>query len=152
MDESEKQMMFEEQQAILAARKDPTKKKKYYEEVEKRRKDLDAALKAKKIIDDGNDPIIQWREKRKAGIIKDLKYDEAPERSLPIPASPLQIPRFDNGERFDLRLPYVDRGYEDPESDVVGKVASFFGLGKKQTQSKPNATASAGKKSQFSKK
>lgn len=32
---------------------------------------------------------------------------------------------------FDLRLPHVEVGYEDPEADVMGKVARFFGFGKK---------------------
>lgn len=32
---------------------------------------------------------------------------------------------------FDLRLPHVEVGYEDPDADVMGKVARFFGFGKK---------------------
>ena len=33
---------------------------------------------------------------------------------------------YDNGERFDLRLPYVDQGYEDPDADVMGKLMDMF--------------------------
>ena len=33
---------------------------------------------------------------------------------------------YDNGERFDLRLPYVDQGYEDPDADVMGKFMDLF--------------------------
>ena len=33
---------------------------------------------------------------------------------------------YDNGERFDLRLPYVDQGYEDPDADVMGKLMDLF--------------------------
>ena len=40
-----------------------------------------------------------------------------------------------NGERFDLRLPYVDQGYEDPDADVMGKLMSFFGGGGKKDAS-----------------
>mmetsp|Transcript_39263 Transcript_39263/g.51767 ORF Transcript_39263/g.51767 Transcript_39263/m.51767 type:complete len:228 (-) Transcript_39263:277-960(-) len=130
--DDEKERQFQEQQAILARRKDPKKKKQYFEDMEKRRKNLDKDAKERILKDDGKDPLIQWKAKRKAGIIKDFEYDESPEGSLPLPASPIQVPRFDNGERFDLRLPYVDRGYEDPDADVMGKLASFFGGGKKE--------------------
>ena len=40
--------------------------------------------------------------------------------------------KFDNGGRFDLRLPYADQGYVDEDSDVMGKLSSFFGGGKKK--------------------
>lgn len=40
--------------------------------------------------------------------------------------------KFDNGGRFDLRLPYADQGYVDEDSDVMGKFASFFGGKKKE--------------------
>jgi len=29
---------------------------------------------------------------------------------------------YDNGERFDLRLPYADQGYVDEDADVMGKL------------------------------
>ena len=45
--------------------------------------------------------------------------------------------QYDNGERFDLRLPYVDQGYEDPEADVMGKLMNFFGGGKKKEEDAP---------------
>ena len=41
------------------------------------------------------------------------------------------VPWYDNGERFDLRLPYADQGYVDEDADVMGKMANFFGFGKK---------------------
>eukprot|EP00884_Botryococcus_braunii_P020498 jgi/Botrbrau1/7131/Bobra.0143s0011.1 len=34
-----------------------------------------------------------------------------------IPLPPFGIPEYDNGERFDLRLPYVDNGWVDEEAD-----------------------------------
>ncbi len=36
------------------------------------------------------------------------------------------VGEYDNGERFDLRLPYVDQGYEDPDADVMGKLMDMF--------------------------
>ena len=44
--------------------------------------------------------------------------------------------KYDNGGRFDLRLPYADQGYVDDDADVMGKLTSFFGGGKKK-ESKP---------------
>lgn len=42
--------------------------------------------------------------------------------------------KFDNGGRFDLRLPYADQGYVDEDADVMGKLGSFFGGGKKKEE------------------
>lgn len=38
---------------------------------------------------------------------------------------------------FDLRLPHVEVGYEDPDSDIMGKIGRFFGFGKKPEEKKP---------------
>ena len=54
-------------------------------------------------------------------------------RTLPIPLPSFGLGgeagvggEYDNGERFDLRLPYVDQGYEDPDADVMGKLMDLF--------------------------
>ena len=44
-----------------------------------------------------------------------------------IPLSHMRPPptrqlEYDNGERFDLRLPYADQGYVDEDADVMGKL------------------------------
>ena len=44
--------------------------------------------------------------------------------------------KFDNGGRFDLRLPYADQGYVSEDADVMGKFASFFGGKKKKEEPK----------------
>jgi hypothetical protein len=44
--------------------------------------------------------------------------------------------KFDNGGRFDLRLPYADQGYVDEDADVMAKIGSFFG-GKKKKEEPP---------------
>lgn len=50
------------------------------------------------------------------------------------------MPEYDGGERFDLRLPYVDQGWVDEDADVAGKVAKqfkrFIGLDKKEKRDK----------------
>jgi len=50
---------------------------------------------------------------------------------LPIPMASFGISRFDGGERFDLRLPFVDSGYVDEDADIMGKFMGLFG-GKKK--------------------
>jgi hypothetical protein len=57
-----------------------------------------------------------------------LGYESEPPKSssklglnIVIPLNPIGMPKYDNGERFDLRLPYAERGYEDPDADVMGK-------------------------------
>ena len=68
-----------------------------------------------------------------AGKIKPLGYEAEPKKedsklglNVVIPLNPIGIPKYDNGERFDLRLPYAERGYEDPEADVIGNKLVYF--------------------------
>jgi hypothetical protein len=42
------------------------------------------------------------------------------------------------GERFDLRLPYVDNGWVDEEADFGKQVQRFFGFGKKDGAPPPS--------------
>lgn len=45
----------------------------------------------------------------------------------------LIMQEYDGGERFDLRLPYVDNGWVDEEADFGKQVGRFFGLGGKKS-------------------
>jgi len=45
--------------------------------------------------------------------------------------------KFDNGGRFDLRLPYADQGYVDEDADVMGRLGSMFGGKKKKAETPP---------------
>lgn len=54
--------------------------------------------------------------------------------------------KFDNGGRFDLRLPYADQGYVSEDADVMGKFASFFGGKKQQEEAKKEKEEPAKKK------
>jgi hypothetical protein len=89
------------------------------------------------------DPLQAWKDARDRGEIKKLGYeDQTPERktsrfgNIPLPMSPIDIPKYDDGERFDLRLPYAERGYEDPDADVMKKFGDALGsiFGKKKTK------------------
>jgi hypothetical protein len=45
----------------------------------------------------------------------------------------LYTAEYDQGGRFDLKLPHCDVGYEAEDADVMGKVGRFFGFGKKKS-------------------
>ncbi len=118
---------------------------KYFEEVEIRRNEASKAIAAKnwKTDDSKIDPLNRWLDAKKSGKINPLGYEPTPSKSdsklgvnIVIPLNPIGIPKYDNGERFDLRLPYAETGYEDPEADVMGK---FFKSVKSIFQSKPRA-------------
>ena len=71
--------------------------------------------------------------------MKGIGYEAEPPKSssklglnIIIPINPIGIPKYDAGERFDLRLPYAERGYEDEDADVMAKIgkslAGLFGI------------------------
>lgn len=138
--DGEREEQFRLQQEMLAKRRNPRALEKEKEATEKRRleasKKIDKTLWAKN-SDPSADPILEWREALKKGEIKDIGYVPGPPKSaslfglsIPLPMSPIDIPEMDNGQRFDLRLPYAERGYEDSEADVMGKIGAWFsGLG-----------------------
>ena len=88
--------------------------------------------------DPSQDSLIGWKKLRDSGEIGDLKTGlgtdgKKREGGLPIPLPSFGLGgeagvggEYDNGERFDLRLPYVDQGYEDPDADVMGKLMDLF--------------------------
>ena len=47
------------------------------------------------------------------------------------------MPKYDNGERWDLKAKYTDEGYEDADADVMGKFMALF---------KPKAKGNDGEK------
>lgn len=111
------------QQEMLARRKNKPEMKEYFEKVESNR--LNLSNKAKETIwaqsKDQVDPLLQWKQAKENGDIKSIGYEPEPVKSdsilgfnVIIPMNPMGIPKYDNGERFDLRLPYAERGYEVP--------------------------------------
>eukprot|EP00216_Chloropicon_sp_CCMP2111_P000392 CAMPEP_0198247112 /NCGR_PEP_ID=MMETSP1446-20131203/46314_1 /TAXON_ID=1461542 ORGANISM="Unidentified sp, Strain CCMP2111" /NCGR_SAMPLE_ID=MMETSP1446 /ASSEMBLY_ACC=CAM_ASM_001112 /LENGTH=309 /DNA_ID=CAMNT_0043931437 /DNA_START=106 /DNA_END=1035 /DNA_ORIENTATION=- len=89
--------MFEAQQEILRQRKN--KSQVQSNATKERRKAVSRQMKG---IDKPKPP-------------KKIEYDE-PEGSIPIPLASFGIPKYDGGERFDLRGPYVDEGYVDAKA------------------------------------
>ena len=125
------------QQEMLARRRDPIAKAAQEAKVDARREEASRKVSKNfwnKRVNKDEDPLEQWKEARDRGEVKDFGYpDEPPKESslfglnIPIPQSPIDVPKYDNGERFDLRLPYAERGYEDEDADVMGKMAKAFG-------------------------
>ena len=164
------------QQEILARRKKKGALSEYFKSVELRRKEnwkKDVISSNWKGERDGVDPLQKWKDARDRGEIKSVGYEPEPPKSsslfginIPIPINPIGIPKYDSGERFDLRLPYAEvcrhpqqdirilnfllqRGYEDPDADILGKIgrgiSSFFGGnkpggGKGDTKNSDSAT------------
>ena len=63
----------------------------------------------------------KFKENQAAGKVAPLGYEAPPPTrkggfSIPLPANPIGIEKYDEGLRFDLRLPYAERGYEDPDA------------------------------------
>uniref|UniRef100_A0A7S2YIJ8 Uncharacterized protein n=1 Tax=Entomoneis paludosa TaxID=265537 RepID=A0A7S2YIJ8_9STRA len=140
---------WEKQQEILRNRRAPqAERDAYFEKIEERRAAASKEQQDKwawqtKKYAKGEDPIDEWRKQRENGNISDLndQYGE-PEKmgGIPLPMASFGVGgefgvggKFDNGGRFDLRLPYADQGYVDDDSDVMGKIANFFGGGKKES-------------------
>jgi hypothetical protein len=138
---------WEAQQRMLKMRRGSTEdRKKYFEEIEERR--LNESKKQdemwswqSKNYKKGEDPLDEWKKRRKDGSISDLddQYDNVPKGGIPLPGASFGVGgefgvggKFDNGGRFDLRLPYANQGYEDPDADVMAKIGNFFGGGKKK--------------------
>lgn len=120
------------QKEILERRRNEKKSAQYMESVASRRAEAEAFFQSNQLdIQPGEDPLEAWKRKEARGLIKPIGYEDVPEGSIPLPAASFGIPKYDNGERFDLRLPHVDVGYESADADVMGKVARFFGFGKK---------------------
>mmetsp|Transcript_19051 Transcript_19051/g.31875 ORF Transcript_19051/g.31875 Transcript_19051/m.31875 type:complete len:236 (+) Transcript_19051:2330-3037(+) len=149
--EAEKEEQWRIQQEKLAQRKNKVGMQKYFEGVEEGRKQRSA--KAKRTLwsksMDKVDPLEKWKAARDRGDVKKIGYDPAPAKSesklgfnLVVPVNPIGISQYDEGERFDLRLPYAERGYEDPDADVMGKFANLF---KSKTKSKEVTSSQSAK-------
>jgi len=132
--ERQKEEQMRIQQEILNRRKNKPKMKEYFEsrEVERKQEETNAKQSLWAKTKNEIDPLTEWKKAKNDGKIKPLGYEEPSRDSsrlglnIPIPANPMGIPRYDAGERFDLRLPYAERGYEDPEADVMAKMGRAF--------------------------
>lgn len=109
----EKDEAYRLQQEILARRRDQKKSKEYFELVEKRRAELEEYRKERQlVVPEGEDPIIAWQKLKEKGLIPPAGYpEEEPggdaEGGIPLPMASFGIPKYDQGGRFDMRLPHV---------------------------------------------
>ena len=132
--DAEREEQYRIQQEILNRRKNKNNMQSYMQNVEQRRqKNWEKAMETNYARDTANsvDPLNKFKENKKQGKVQPLGYEAPPPSrtgfSLPIPVNPIGIEKYDEGLRFDLRLPYAERGYEDPDADVMAKAGKFFG-------------------------
>lgn len=133
--ERQKEEMFQEQQRILEMRKNKNSREQYFKDVEDRRNQATAKAKAKMSpsTTKGNvDPMKAWLKIKEKGLVAPpTRYDDEPDDlSIPIPLNPIGMSEYDEGARFDLRLPYVDKGYVDEDATISGAFRKLFGGGK----------------------
>ena len=128
------------QQDVLKRRQSKEATNKYFDDVDANRQKATKEQVTKWAFqrDPSQDSLIGWKKLRDSGEIGDLKTGlgtdgKKREGGLPIPLPSFGLGgeagvggEYDNGERFDLRLPYVDQGYEDPDADVMGKFMDLF--------------------------
>ena len=114
--------MFEQQQEILRRRR---KGVSLESEVSKRRAKVSGFMKGTL----AKEEMTAIKEKNKA------KADELSKEAfkgkkgfLSLPTASFGMPEFDGGERFDLRAPYADEGWVDPEDDGVANPFTLGGL------------------------
>jgi len=95
--------------------------------MEERRAAASAQFKDKFGWQQSKDPLAEFKKRRADGRIKDLSYDDEPKGGIPMPMASFGVGgefgqggKYDNGERFDLRLPYADKGWvpDDADEDV----------------------------------
>eukprot|EP00210_Caulerpa_lentillifera_P004257 g4061.t1 len=134
--EQEKDEMFRRQQEILEERRSKSGKSIKAAEERRRKATAEAREKeekkrlAREAMSRGEKPVTD-------GPRKPVYSDEDNELGIVIPIAPFGIPKYDQGERFDLRSPYVDKGWVDlTEKDPFQWVKDIFGGKKKKQTSK----------------
>lgn len=118
--------MYQLQQEILNERR--SGKGKALQEAQQRRRKIQEKVNAKKKLKVEQRKMLARGEKLPAD--KEETYKDDPKGGIIIPIAPFGIPKFDQGERFDLKLPYVDQGWVDEDADPLKWVKGLFG-GKK---------------------
>lgn len=123
----EKDEAFKLQQEILARRRDKKRKEEHFEDIRKRRENIEEYYDKRRLkVKVGEDPLVAWKKLREDGLVDESSYSEMDEGGIPIPMASFGIPKYDNGGRFDLRLPHVEVGYTDEDADVMSKAGNAF--------------------------
>jgi len=107
-----KEEEFKRQQEVLQRRRSGSWKK----DVDQRRavvKRYNSDADFKKKVDE---------EKR----AREPKEEDAPLGRIIVPLAPFNIPKYDLGERFDLKGPYVDQGWVDEDADFMKSLRNLF--------------------------
>ena len=91
------------------------------EKAAKRKRDRDSLKRGEAIADD--EPSKPYGDK-----------DEGMQGGIIIPLAPFGIPKFDNGERFDLKALYTDEGWVDESADPLGWAKGLFGGKRKKNE------------------
>lgn len=136
--EREKEEQMRAQQEVLRRRKNNS----WQDGVKARR------AKASRYLNDPEYKKVCDEENRKKFKAKMEAMGPEPTSGIIIPILPIGIPEYDGGERFDLRLPYVDSGWVDEDADPVKQFKRFIGLEKKPEEDggKGKSAKGSGKK------
>ena len=152
-----KDEMMREQKEILSRRQDKDKTRDYFKKVDEKRVQAQKEQVDRWAFqrDPTADPLIAWKKMRKEGKIGDLKTGlgvdgEKREGGIPLPLPSFGVGgeagvggQYDNGERFDLRLPFVDQGWVDERDSITSGGASWFSKLGSGGAKKPAAKKSA---------
>ena len=114
--------MFEQQQEILRRRR---KGANLESEVSKRRAKVSGFMKGTLAKEEMT--AIKENNKAKANELSKEAF-KGKKGFLSLPMASFGMPEFDGGERFDLRAPYADEGWVDPEDDGVANPFTLGGL------------------------
>lgn len=121
----EKDEAYRQQQEILARRRNKGANREYFQQVNRRREEReDKLMERRLVVRNGEDPLIPWKRLKEKGFIDEAGYGEEDEGGIPIPMASFGIPKYDNGGRFDLKLPHVEIGYTDEDADVMKKAGN----------------------------
>ena len=131
-----KDAQLAEQQAILARRRNPAAQaaSRQATEAARAKASQDALDKIAWQRDETADPLKEWKRRKDAGDVSPLGYEDEPQGGIPMPMASFGVGgefgvggKLDNGERFDLRLPYVDQGWvEGAEEQGEASAVPFW--------------------------
>ena len=114
--------MFEQQQEILRRRR---KGANLESEVSKRRAKVSGFMKGTLAKEEMKE--IKEKNEAKANELSKEAF-KGKKGFLSLPMASFGMPEFDGGERFDLRAPYADEGWVDPEDNGVANPFTLGGL------------------------
>tara|TARA_B110000977_G_scaffold103030_1_gene134570 strand:+ start:33405 stop:33980 length:576 start_codon:yes stop_codon:yes gene_type:complete len=136
---------FEAQQEILRNRR---KGGNLETEVSKRRAKVSGFMK--KTLPKEEMDAIKQKNKDKANELSKEAF-KGKKGFLSLPMASFGMPEFDGGERFDLRAPYADEGWVDPDDDGISNPFTLGGLfgGKKDIVTKKEEVSKPKKKKGF---